>query len=94
MGNCNVTKTIGKMIRTRVNSQRPVVAAALVIFLAACEAPLNLDQVAAEGMKSVRRYDMFQAAAVAGERVVVVSSVGAALLSGQFWVQFNRIEKK
>lgn len=51
------------------------------ILLGACEAPLNLDQVTAEGTKEVRRYDMFQASAESGDRVIVVSSIGAALVS-------------
>tara|TARA_R110001599_G_scaffold353880_1_gene601996 strand:+ start:108599 stop:109603 length:1005 start_codon:yes stop_codon:yes gene_type:complete len=64
----------------------------LPLVLAGCEAPLNLDQVVAEGAKTVRRYDMFQAVAEAGNRVVVVSSVGAALVSDDKGVNWERYE--
>ncbi len=71
--------------------RRSVVAAAVVLLASACEAPLNLDWVAVESAKPVRRYDMFQAAAAAGDRVVVVSSVGAALVStGLLWLVLRR----
>ncbi len=72
--------------------RRSLVAVAVLLLTSACEAPLNLDGVAEESTKSVRRYDMFQAAAAAGDRVVVVSSVGAALVStdgGQSWERYE-----
>ncbi len=50
-------------------------------FAAACEAPLDLDGVAAENAKEVRRYDVFQAAAQFGNRLAVVSSAGTAIVS-------------
>lgn len=64
----------------------------LPLVLGACEAPLNLDQVAAEGKKVVRRYDMFQAVAEADNRVVVVSSLGAALVSDDKGANWERYE--
>lgn len=71
-----------KMI-TSMLQQSPRVTASLacVALLAACEAPLNLEQVQAEGQRELRRYDMLQAAAHSGDMVVVVSSVGAILTS-------------
>jgi photosystem II stability/assembly factor-like uncharacterized protein len=60
----------------------------LVGLLSACEAPLNLEGVAAEKARDIRRYDMFQAVAHNGDRVMVVSSVGAILTSedsGNSW---------
>ena len=62
--------------------------ALLVAFLAACEAPLNFEQIEAEKARDVRRYDMFQAAAHNGDRVMVVSSVGSIVTSedsGENW---------
>ena len=63
-------------------------ALVLPVLIAACEAPLNLEQVDAEGAKDMRRYDMLQAAAHSGKEVVVVSSVGAVITSqdeGNSW---------
>ncbi len=48
---------------------------------AACEAPLDLEGVAAENAKQIRRYDVFQAAAQFGNRLAVVSSAGTAIVS-------------
>ena len=62
------------------------------LFLAACEAPLNLEQVNAEGEKTLRRYDMLQAAAHSGEQVVVVSSVGAVIVSADSGTSWQRFE--
>ncbi len=58
------------------------------VLAAACEAPLNLEQVDAENARKILRYDMFQAIANRGERVAVVSSVGAVIVSddgGETW---------
>lgn len=56
--------------------------AVLALFmLAACEAPLNLTGVENERNKDVTRYDLFQSIAHMGERVAVVSSTGAVILS-------------
>ena len=66
--------------------------ASVVIALAGCEAPLNLEQVAAENAKDILRHDLFQAAAHHGERVAVVSSTGSVLLSddsGENWQRHN-----
>jgi len=66
----------------------PAFAIILSVLLVACEAPLNLEQVEAEGQRSLRRYDMLQAAAHVNETVVVVSSVGAIIISqdnGDSW---------
>ncbi len=54
----------------------------------ACEAPLNLAGVEAEGARELLRYDLFQAIAHRGQRVAVVSSAGAAVVSedgGHTW---------
>jgi len=64
----------------------------LSVLLGACEAPLNLEQVEAEGARNLRRYDMFQAAAHSGDEVMVVSSVGAVIVSsdgGDNWQRFE-----
>jgi photosystem II stability/assembly factor-like uncharacterized protein len=61
-------------------------------MLVACEAPLHLEQVKAEGEKNLRRYDMLQAAAHSGEQVAVVSSVGAVIVSADGGTNWQRIE--
>ncbi len=61
---------------------RFLVAVVLGMCIAACEAPLNLEQVEAEKTRELRRYDMLQAAAHTGDRVAVVSSIGAIVTSG------------
>ena len=63
-------------------------ACMLGFCLAACEAPLNLEQVSAESERTLHRYDMLQAAAHVGDRVAVVSSIGAVVTSddsGETW---------
>ena len=69
-----------------------VLAVVTGIALAACEAPLNLEQVDAEDGRTFHRYDMLQAAAHSGARVAVVSSQGAIILSednGESWQRFE-----
>lgn len=86
-------KTINKMLEqlpgiSNSSWQRRLALLVLPMALAACEAPLNLDQVKAEGEQDLRRYDMLQAAAHSGEQVMVVSSVGAIIISkdnGENW---------
>ena len=63
-------------------------ACLVLVSLAACEAPLNLEQVDAEKARELRRYDMLQAAAHSGDRVAVISSIGAVVTSadsGETW---------
>jgi photosystem II stability/assembly factor-like uncharacterized protein len=62
----------------------------LVCLLSACEAPLHLEGVAAEKARDVRRYDTFQAAAHSGDRVMVVSSVGAVVVSDDSGASWRR----
>lgn len=63
----------------------------LSLFLvAACEAPLELTGVESERSKQVTRYDLFQSAAHHGERVAVVSSTGAVILSQDNGVTWQR----
>jgi photosystem II stability/assembly factor-like uncharacterized protein len=62
------------------------------LLLVACEAPLDLGQVQAEGARNLRRYDMLQAAAHSAEQVVVVSSVGAVIVSPDSGATWQRIE--
>jgi photosystem II stability/assembly factor-like uncharacterized protein len=86
-----------KMISTVSTSntrlwRRCVALCAAVLVLAACEAPLDLDQVAAESAKDLLRYDMLQAAAHSGEQVAVVSSVGAVIVSQDNGASWERIE--
>lgn len=64
----------------------------VVLMASACEAPLNLDEVEGEGARVLRRYDVFQAAAASAEHVVVVSSVGAALVSNDNGATWERNE--
>lgn len=71
---------------------RLIAACGIALTLAACEAPLNLEQVDAESARDLRRYDMLQAAAHNGNRVAVVSSVGAVVLSDDGGVNWERIE--
>ncbi|MGI9285022.1 MAG: WD40/YVTN/BNR-like repeat-containing protein, partial [Pseudomonadales bacterium] len=69
-----------------------IVVSFLVIFIAACEAPLNLERVVQESEKPILRFDMYQSAAHQGDRVVVISSTGAALVSdnnGANWTRFD-----
>jgi photosystem II stability/assembly factor-like uncharacterized protein len=61
-------------------------------MLAACEAPLDLTAVESEKNRAITRFDMFQGAAYAAQRLVLVSSTGAALLStdnGKNWQRFE-----
>lgn len=76
----------------RSSASRAFVACGVALVLAACEAPLNLEQVDAEGAKDLRRYDMLQAAAHNGDQVAVVSSVGAVVVSGDGGQNWERIE--
>ena len=69
--------------RTRGKTRRAITLAILLpALLAACEAPLDLAQVQAELERDFRRYDMLQAAAHSGDEVVLASSVGALIVSG------------
>ncbi len=73
-------------------SQRCIVLALFFIVLSACEAPLDLSGVEAEGTKDLRRYDMLQASAHSGDEVMVASSVGAIVVSsdgGENWQRFE-----
>ncbi len=82
--------------QTAGNRFQGVLALGLALLLAACEAPLNLEQVKAEKARELRRYDMLQAAAHSGEKVVVVSSVGAAIVStdgGDTWARQEFAER-
>lgn len=71
---------------------RVLLSVTALLLLGACEAKLNLEQVAEEGSLQSHRYDMFQAAAHYGEQVVVVSSVGAALFSKDNAASWQRTE--
>ena len=62
------------------------------LLVAACEAPLDLEQVEAEHARELRRYDVLQAAAHSGEQVVVVSSVGAIVSSQDNGSNWQRTE--
>ncbi len=62
------------------------------VSISACEAPLDLDGVERENARVKTRYDLFQAAAHHGSRVVVISSTGAAIISednGQTWQRLD-----
>ena len=85
-----MTTWITGIIASTHRMRFPVVLAAF--GLGACEAPLNLEAVQAEDERAVHRYDMLQAAAHSGDRVAVVSSVGAILVSednGANWQRFD-----
>lgn len=71
---------------------RAIAICGAALALAACEAPLNMEQVDAEGAKDLRRYDMLQAAAHNGDQVAVVSSVGAVVVSEDGGANWERIE--
>lgn len=62
------------------------------VLMVACEAPLNLTQVDKELERPLRRYDMFQAAAHHKNRVVVVSSTGAVVMSDNSGASWQRAE--
>ena len=63
----------------------------IVLFvLSACEAPLNLEGVAAQQEQAVLRFDMFQGLATHGQRIVAVSSTGAALVSDDLASSWKR----
>jgi len=58
------------------------------VVLAACEAPLDLSGVEQTSQQSIMRFDMYQDAVTHGERVLLTSSAGAALVSadaGRTW---------
>jgi photosystem II stability/assembly factor-like uncharacterized protein len=82
----NITTNIARSLTGFI--PRCVSACVVGLFLAACEAPLNLEQVEEEKARELRRYDMLQAAAHVGDRVAVVSSIGAIVTSddsGDTW---------
>ncbi len=86
-------KTIKHMLnQLTVSPWRRLGPLAVTAMLAACEAPLNLEQVEAERARDQRRYDMFQAVAHSGREVVVVSSVGAILTSADSGASWERQE--
>ena len=88
-----ITVLTGKTPAGERTPWRRIVAACFVpVLLAACEAPLNLEQVAAESASNLRRYDMLQAAAHNADRVAVVSSVGAIVVSQDSGASWERIE--
>ncbi len=62
------------------------------LVLGACEAPLNLTQVEQELARPIKRFDMFQAAAHHGQRVVVVSSTGAVVMSDDSGASWQRTD--
>ena len=78
--------------RTREQRIGAAPAILLPVLLAACEAPLHLEQVEAEQARDFRRYDMLQAAAHSGDKVVVVSSVGAIIVSADGGANWQRHE--
>jgi photosystem II stability/assembly factor-like uncharacterized protein len=57
-------------------------AIAAAVALAGCEAPLVLDNVAAQRDATTQRYDLFQATATNGNAIVVVGSGGVVITSG------------
>jgi photosystem II stability/assembly factor-like uncharacterized protein len=88
-----ITKIIELAAATlRAHVFRVVVAVLVMLLMAGCEAPLDLTQVEAEGARDLRRYDMLQAVAHNGEKVAVVSSVGAALVSNDNGANWRRFE--
>jgi photosystem II stability/assembly factor-like uncharacterized protein len=69
-----------------------LVSLLVLVVLAACEAPLNLEGVDRERQQSTYRFDQFQAVAASGERVVMVGSAGVVLSSsdkGQSWQRYS-----
>ena len=66
--------------------------ACAALLVSACEAPLDLSQVEAESALSHHRYDMFQAVAHKGSNIVVASSVGAVVQSGDYGATWQRVE--
>ncbi len=83
-----------QIIVSYVKSASIRLAASIVVVLmaSACEAPLNLDDVDDEGTRVLRRYDVFQSAAASADHIVVVSSVGAALVSSDKGATWERNE--
>ena len=72
--------------------QRWLTPLAVTAMLAACEAPLNLEQVKAEGERDFRRYDLLQAAAHSSDNVFIASSVGAVISSSDSGESWQRTE--
>lgn len=66
--------------------------AAVCAVAAACEAPLELSAVERERQRTVRRSDLFQAAASNGEVAVVVGSHGAVVVSADDGRRWRRRE--
>ncbi len=76
--------------------QRFALTGLLALLMTGCEAPLVLDAVERERAKNILRFDMFQSAAHHGDRAVVVSSTGTALVSddnGANWERFDLPER-
>ena len=63
-----------------------------VMLMAGCEAPLDLTAVEAMQAETTKRFDMYQDAAAVGDRVLITSSVGAALVSDDAGLRFRRFE--
>ena len=62
----------------------------LLVAIAACEAPLRLEQVEEAKLEPIRRSDLFQAAASNGEVLVVVGNQGLVIRSEDGGVQWSR----
>jgi photosystem II stability/assembly factor-like uncharacterized protein len=72
--------------------KRALLSCAIALLVTACEAQLNLEQVEEESERQFHRYDMLQAAAHHGPDIVVVSSVGAVIHSGDHGATWQRSE--
>lgn len=69
-----------------------IVVVALALLLAACEAPLRLQGVEQSLGEPIWRGDLFQAAATAGQAIVVVGNHGLILHSSDGGVSWGRHE--
>ncbi|MEJ8566041.1 WD40/YVTN/BNR-like repeat-containing protein [Elongatibacter sediminis] len=69
-----------------------LVAGALALLLAACEAPLDLEAVQRQMAEPVRRSDLYQAAASGDGTVVVVGNQGVVLTSQDQAASWQRTE--
>lgn len=64
----------------------------LLLLLAGCEAPLNLERVAEEQRRSTHAFDQFKAVAATASHVVAASDAGVLLISDSAGEEWRRVQ--
>ena len=88
-GGGQILNTLGSSIR---RGGIGAFAAAVVVMLCACEAPLTMDGVEAEMRRPIHRTDRFQAVARKGASIVAVGNQGVIVRSSDSGETWKRVE--